>query len=73
MVTTIVSNNIDQTSGIPEAIKTLNEKTDSSENEKSPVAWPSYPVRQILTIFKDPSFEKENGYKNLGIELAVEQ
>lgn len=73
MVSTIVSKNIDQTSGIPEAIKTLNEKTDSSENEKSPVAWPSYPVRQILTIFKDPSFEKENGYKNLGIELAVEQ
>ncbi len=62
-----------KTASLPEKIADLANHTDSSENETSPVAWPSYPVRQILTIFKDPDFEKEYGFKNLSLKLAVEQ
>lgn len=62
-----------KTASLPEKIADLEQHSDSSENETAPVAWPSYPVRQILTIFKDPDFEKEYGFKNLSLKLAVEQ
>jgi hypothetical protein len=40
-------------------IADLDRHVDSSENENSPVAWPTYPITQILTVFKDPAFERE--------------
>ena len=73
LVADIVQKNYLQSKGLPEKIKALAEHSDSSENETSPAAWPSYPIRQILTIFKDPGFEKEYGFKNLSLKLAVEQ
>ncbi|MDO4714617.1 MAG: M23 family metallopeptidase [bacterium] len=41
--------------------------------EQAPVAWPAYPVGEILRIFKDPEFEQEYGVKHLGLQLALEQ
>lgn len=59
--------------GLFSKIRDLEYHVDSSENESSPVAWPTYPITEILTVFKDPSFEKEYGFKNLSIKLAVDQ
>lgn len=73
LVADIVAKKYITTNDLPNKIKELAKHTDSSENETSPVAWPSYPITQILTIFKDPSFEKEYGFKNLSLKLAVEQ
>ena len=46
---------------------------DSSEKETSEAAWPAYPVSQISTVFMDADFEKENGFKNLSVEMSVDQ
>ena len=73
MVADIVEKKYLTTNDLPEKIKQLADHTDSSENETSPAAWPTYPISQILTIFKDPAFEKEYGFKNLSLKLAVEQ
>ncbi|MBR6907971.1 hypothetical protein IKN40_05810 [bacterium] len=54
-------------------IADLNHHIDSSDNENSAVAWPTYPITQILTVFKDPAFEREYGFKNFSIKLSVEQ
>lgn len=72
LVADIVQKNYLKTNGLPEKIKDLANHTDSSENKTSPVAWPTYPISQILTIFKDPEFEKEYGFKNVSLKLAVE-
>jgi murein DD-endopeptidase MepM/ murein hydrolase activator NlpD len=37
------------------------------------VAWPTYPITQILTVFKDPAFEREYWFKNFSVKLSVEQ
>jgi len=73
MVADIVEKKYLTANDLPEKIKQLADHTDSSENETSPAAWPTYPISQILTIFKDPAFEKEYGFKNLSLKLAVEQ
>lgn len=73
MVADIVEKKYLTTNDLPEKIKQLADHADSSENETSPAAWPTYPISQILTIFKDPAFEKEYGFKNLSLKLAVEQ
>ncbi len=73
LVADIVAKKYLTTNDLPAKIKELVNHTDSSENETSPVAWPTYPITQILTIFKDPAFEKEYGFKNLSLKLAVEQ
>lgn len=41
--------------------------------DQSPLAWPAYPVGEILRIFKDPEFEQEYGVKHLGLQLALAQ
>lgn len=73
LVADIVAKKYLTTSDLPNKIKELAKHTDSSENETSPAAWPTYPISQILTIFKDPAFEKEYGFKNLSLKLSVEQ
>jgi hypothetical protein len=40
-------------------IADLEHHVDSSDNENSAVARPTYPITQILTVFKDPAFERE--------------
>ncbi len=30
-------------------------------------------MSQISTVFKDADFEKENGFKNLSVEMSVDQ
>lgn len=54
-------------------LENLKSQVQSGVVEVSPLAWPAYPVSQILRIFKDPDFEKEYGFKNLGVQLAVDQ
>lgn len=54
-------------------LENLKSQVQSGAAETSPLAWPTYPVSQILRIFKDPDFEKEYGFKNLGVQLAVDQ
>lgn len=73
LVADIVAKKYLTTNDLPAKIKELANHTDSSENETSPAAWPTYPITQILTIFKDPAFEKEYGFKNLSLKLSVEQ
>ena len=73
LVKDIVSKNYRTENNIPEQIAQLNKQKDSSEKETSQAAWPAYPVSQISTIFKDADFEKENGFKNLSVEMSVDQ
>ena len=73
LVKDIVSKNYRTKNNIPEQIAQLNKQKDSSEKETSQAAWPAYPVSQISTIFKDADFEKENGFKNLSVEMSVDQ
>lgn len=73
LVKDIVAKKYRDENGIPAQIATLNSQKDSSDKETSEVAWPAYPVSQISTIFKDADFEKENGFKNLSVEMAVDQ
>ena len=73
LVKDIVSKNYRMENNIPEQIAQLNKQKDSSEKETSQAAWPAYPVSQISTIFKDADFEKENGFKNLSVEMSVDQ
>ena len=73
LVKDIVSKNYRTENNIPEQIAQLNKQKDSSNKETSQAAWPAYPVSQISTIFKDADFEKENGFKNLSVEMSVDQ
>ena len=73
LVKDIVSKNYRTENNIPEQIAQLNKQKDSSDKETSQAAWPAYPVSQISTIFKDADFEKENGFKNLSVEMSVDQ
>ena len=73
LVKDIVSKNYRTENNIPEQIAQLNKQKDSSDKETSQAAWPAYPVSQISTIFKDVDFEKENGFKNLSVEMSVDQ
>ena len=73
LVKDIVSKNYRMENNIPEQIAQLNKQKDSSDKETSQAAWPAYPVSQISTIFKDADFEKENGFKNLSVEMSVDQ
>lgn len=73
LVKDILSKNYREENAIPSQIELLNKQKDTSDKETAPVAWPAYPVSQISTIFKDADFEKENGFKNLNIEMAVDQ
>lgn len=73
LVADIVAKKYLKTNDLPQKIEELADHVDSSEQETSPLAWPSYPIAQILTIFKDPVFEKEYGFKNLSLKMAVEQ
>ena len=73
LVKDIVAKNYRTENNIPEQIAQLNKQKDSSEKETSQAAWPAYPVSQISTIFKDADFEKENGFKNLSVEMSVDQ
>ena len=72
LVADIVQKKYLQTNGLPDKIADLEHHVDSSENETSVVAWPTYPITQILTVFKDPDFEKEYGFKNLSLKLSVD-
>lgn len=73
MVADLIAKNYTQLPSISEQLNILEQQMDSSEDENSPLAWPAYPVRQILTVFKDPEFEKEYGFKHLGLQLALEE
>ena len=72
LVSDIVQKKYLQTNNLPSQIADLNHHVDSSENENSPVAWPTYPITQILTVFKDQDYEKEYGFKNLWLKLSVD-
>ena len=61
------------TNGLLSKIADLDHHVDSSDNENSAVAWPTYPITQILTVFKDPAFEREYWFKNFSVKLSVEQ
>jgi len=73
LVEDIVQKKYLETNWLKEKIESLANYVDSSEGETSPLAWPTYPITKILTIFKDPDFEKENGFKNLSLTISVDQ
>ncbi len=73
MVADIVQRKYLSMNWLLEKIADLNRHVDSSENESSPVAWPTYPITQILTVFKDPAFEREYWFKNYSVKLSVDQ
>jgi len=73
LVKDIVSKNYRTENNMADQIAKLNKQKDSSEKESSEAAWPAYPVSQISTVFKDADFEKENGFKNLSVEMSVDQ
>ena len=73
MVTDIVQRKYLWTNGLLSKIADLDHHVDSSDNENSAVAWPTYPITQILTVFKDPAFEREYWFKNFSVKLSVEQ
>lgn len=73
LVKDIVSKNYRTENNMADQIAKLNKQKDSSEKETSEAAWPAYPVSQISTVFKDADFEKENGFKNLSVEMSVDQ
>jgi hypothetical protein len=73
LVEDIVQKKYLETNWLKEKIESLANYVDSSEGETSPLAWPAYPITKILTIFKDPDFEKENGFKNLSLTISVDQ
>ena len=72
LVGDIVQKKYLDTNGLKEKIAALSQHVDSSENEASPVAWPTYPITQILTVFKDQAYERENGFKNLWLKLSID-
>ena len=73
MVSDIVQRKYLWTNGLLSKIADLDHHVDSSDNENSAVAWPTYPITQILTVFKDPAFEREYWFKNFSVKLSVEQ
>jgi septal ring factor EnvC (AmiA/AmiB activator) len=73
LVEDIVQKKYLETNWLKEKIESLANYVDSSDGETSPLAWPTYPITKILTIFKDPDFEKENGFKNLSLTISVDQ
>ena len=73
MVADIVQRKYLWTNGLLSKIADLEHHVDSSDNENSAVAWPTYPITQILTVFKDPAFEREYWFKNFSVKLSVEQ
>ena len=73
MVADIVQRKYLWTNGLLSKIADLDHHVDSSDNENSAVAWPTYPITQILTVFKDPAFEREYWFKNFSVKLSVEQ
>lgn len=58
---------------IPQKILDLSKTRDSSDDDASPIAWPIYPVEEILRYFNDSDFEKENGFKHQSIQIKAAQ
>ena len=69
----IVKKNYRSTDNIPENIEKMLKTPDSSDDDAAPIAWPIYPIENILRYFNDANFEKENGFKHQAIQIQAVQ
>lgn len=69
----IVKKNYRTEDNIPENIKIMLESKDSSDDDEAPIAWPIYPIEEIMRYFNDSDFEKENGFKHQAIQIKAIQ
>ncbi len=69
----IVKKNYRTNDNIPENIETMLSTSDSSDDDAAPIAWPIYPIENILRYFNDANFEKENGFKHQAIQIKAQQ
>ena len=69
----IVKKNYRTEDNIPENIKIMQESKDSSDDDEAPIAWPIYPIEEIMRYFNDSDFEKENGFKHQAIQIKAIQ
>lgn len=66
----IVKKNYRENDDIPEKItKIMASKDDNS----APIAWPIYPIENILRYFNDLNFEKEYWFKHQAIQIKATQ
>ena len=45
----------------------------SNDTEVYPVAWPIYPIENILTYFWDANYQKQYGIPHIGIQIQAQQ
>jgi murein DD-endopeptidase MepM/ murein hydrolase activator NlpD len=69
----IVKKNYRSTDNIPENIEKMLKTPDSSDDDAAPIAWPIYPIENILRYFNDSNFEQENGFKHQAIQIEAVQ
>ena len=69
----IVKKNYRSTDNIPENIEKMLKTPDSSDDDAAPIAWPIYPIENILRYFNDSNFEQENGFKHQAIQIQAIQ
>jgi len=69
----IVQKNYKSYENIKEKIINLEHMDDASNKETSPLAWPVYPITEILRYFWDQQFQKDYGFKFQGIQVLVTQ
>lgn len=69
----IVQKNFRTDYNIPENIQTMLDSPDSSDDDAAPIAWPIYPIENIVRYFNDSDFEKENWFKFQSIQVEAEQ
>ena len=69
----IVKKNYRTNDNIPKNIQTLLASNDSSDDDAAPIAWPIYPIENIIRYFNDTQFEKENWFKHQAIQIQAKQ
>ncbi len=53
--------------------KLYNDTKEKEKENPQAMAWPIYPIQEVLTYFGDKDFEKEFGVPNRGIQIKSEQ
>ena len=69
----IVKKNYRTNDNISKNIQTLLASSDSSDDDAAPIAWPIYPIENIIRYFNDTQFEKENWFKHQAIQIQAKQ
>ena len=69
----IVKKNYRTNDNIPWNIAKMLKSSDSSDDDAAPIAWPIYPIENIVRYFNDAQFEKENGFKHQAIQIQAKQ